>query len=361
MTGRTLGKKEMTDIVWGATFLGSGGGGSMRDGLRLIKDIENDVILLDPKELPESAYVATVGGMGAPKALAEKKFGPEAITAFKAMQNIMSIGGVKIEYLYSGEMGGLNTIVPLYVAAKINMPVVDADGNGRAVPELGTSLNPIHGVPTSPITVANKAGDIIVAYLDNPQDSSAAETIARTAAISFGMVAGFSTWVMNLVTLKNCMVVGGISLAEKIGKVLREASAGGKDATADILAITGGKELFRGKIAKIQLKTVEGFDFGKTTITGIAEYKGETLVVDFKNENIIAWQDNKPVIMAPDLITMMTTKGEPLNNADIEEGMELVVIGIKAPEPWMRKPAGVNCWKHILSKLGYDGPFVTPF
>ena len=361
MTKRLLGKVELEDITWGSTLLGSGGGGSTLDGLRLIKEMENKVTLLDPADIPESANAVTVAGIGAPKALAEKKFGPEAILAFEAMKNVTAIGGVKIDYLMPGEIGGLNTITPLYVASRKNVPVVDADGNGRACPELNTGLYPIYKIPTSPLVVANKAGDIIVAYLGDPLDTTAAETIARTAAVSFGMLAAFSTWIVSIATIKKCLVPYSVSKAEKIGKAIREAKASGKDAVKEVVTVTSGKELFRGKIKKIEMKTAEGFDFGRTTIEGIAGYKGKTFIIASQNENMIAWQDEKPVIMVPDLITMMTTGGEPLSNADTKEGMEIAIIGIHAPEPWMRTPDGFNCWKHILGKLGYKGSYVSSF
>ncbi len=361
MAKRILGKVELEDVTWGSTLLGSGGGGSALDGLRLIAEMENEITLLDPADLPESANAVTVAGIGAPKVMFEKKFGPEAIIAYEAMKNMAAIGGVKIDYLMPGEIGGANTIVPLYVAAKKNVPVVDADGNGRAVPELATGLYPIYKIPTSPLVIANKAGDVIVAYLGDPLDTAAAETIARTAAVSFGMLAAFCTWIVSIATIKKCLVPYSVSKVEKIGKAIREARASGKDAVKEVVTITGGKEFFRGKIQKIEMRTAEGFDFGRTTIEGIAGYKGKTFIIDSKNENMIAWQDEKPVIMVPDLITMMSIDGEPLSNADTKEGMEIAIIGIHAPEPWMRTPDGFNCWKHILEKLGYKGSFVSSF
>lgn len=361
MAKRLLGKAEIEDIVWGSTLLGGGGGGSPRDGLNLVKEMENEVTLLDLVDLPESANAVAVAGIGSPKAISEGGFGPEAIFAYEAMKNVTAIGGVKIDYLMPGEIGGLNTITPLYVASKKNVPVVDADGNGRAVPELATGLYPIYQIPTSPLVIANKAGDIIVAYLADPLDTAAAETIARTAAVSFGMLAAFATWIVSIATIKKCLVPNSVSQVEKIGKAIREARASGKDAVKQVMTVTGGKELFRGKIQKIEMRTAEGFDFGRTTIEGTADYKGKTFVIDSKNENMIAWQEERPVTMVPDLIAMMTTVGEPLTNADTKEGMEIAVIGIHAPEPWMRTPDGFNCWKHILVKLGYEGSYVSSF
>jgi DUF917 family protein len=360
MEKRLLGKAELEDIVWGSTVLGAGGGGSPRDGLSLVGKMENKVTLLDPAGLPQSANAVVVDGIGSPKLMAEKGFGPEAIYAYEAMKHLTAIGGVDLSYLMPGELGGLNSITSLFVASQKGVPVVDADGNGRAVPQFSTSLFSISKIGTSPIVVANKAGDVIIAYLADPFDSATAEKTARSTAVLFEMVAAFATWVVNIATIKKCLMTNSISRAEKIGKTIREAKASGKDVVKELTAITDGKEFFRGKIEKIEMTTTGGHDFGKTAIEGISEYEGEEFVIDSKNENMIAWQGGKPVIMVPDIIAMMTTKGEPLSNADTEEGMEIAVLGISAPEPWMRSPEGFNCWRPILKALGYDGNYIKP-
>ena len=356
---RLLGKKELEDIVWGATLLGAGGGGSPREGLGLIKDMKNEVELFAPEDLPERANAVMVAGIGSPKAFSEKGFGPEAISAYEAIKKVTSIGGLEISYLMPGEIGGFNVITPLYVASKENVSAVDADGNGRAVPELSTGLYPIYRIPTSPLVVANKEGDVLVAYLKDPLDTKAAEKVARASAVSFGMVAAFSTWIVSIETIKRYLVPKSISRSEEIGKTIRKSKESGKDVVKEVVNVTGGKEIFRGEIKKIEMKTMEGFDFGRTTIKGIDDYKSSTLNIDFKNENMIAWKDEKPVVMVPDLISMMEIEGKPLTNADTKEGMKIVVIAIPAPEPWKRIPEGFNCWKPILEKLGYRGAYIS--
>ena len=358
MTKRLLGKEELEDIVWGSTILGAGGGGSPHDGLNLVKQIKSKVVVFDIEDLPENANAVVVAGIGSPKAMIEKGFGPEAVFAYEAIKNMAAVGGIDLAYLMPGEIGGLNTMTPLYVASLKGIPVVDADGNGRAVPELSTGLYPIYKIPTSPLVVANKAGDVIVAYLKDPLDTTMAETIARTAAVSFGMLAAFATWIVNRGTIKKYLVPNSISKSEKIGRAIRKSKTSGMDTVKEVISITGGRELFRGNIKRIETRTVEGFDFARTTIEGIANYRGKTFNIDSKNENMIGWQDEKPIIMVPDLISMMTTEGKPLTNADTKEGMDIAVLGIPAPEPWKRIPEGFNCWQPILENLGYEGPYI---
>lgn len=358
MTKRLLGKEELEDIVWGSTILGAGGGGSPHDGLNLVKQIKSKVVVFDIEDLPENANAVVVAGIGSPKAMIEKGFGPEAVFAYEAIKNMAAVGGIDLAYLMPGEIGGLNTMTPLYVASLKGIPVVDADGNGRAVPELSTGLYPIYKIPTSPLVVANKAGDVIVAYLKDPLDTTMAETIARTAAVSFGMLAAFATWIVNRGTIKKYLMPNSISKSEKIGRAIRKSKTSGMDTVKEVISITGGRELFRGNIKRIETRTVEGFDFARTTIEGIANYRGKTFNIDSKNENMIGWQDEKPIIMVPDLISMMTTEGKPLTNADTKEGMDIAVLGIPAPEPWKRIPEGFNCWQPILENLGYEGPYI---
>ncbi len=359
MARRLLGKTVLEDIVWGSTIFGAGGGGSPRDGLNLVKQIENEIEMFNIEDLPDRANAVVVAGIGSPKVMIEKGFGPEAVFAYEAIRNMAAVGGINLAYLMPGEIGGLNTMTPLYVASQKGIPVVNADGNGRAVPELSTGLYPIYRIPTSPLVVANKAGDVLVAYLKDPLDTASAEKMARTAAVSFGMLAAFATWIVDIATIRNCLVPNSISKCEEVGKAIRKAKASGRDTVKEVISITGGKEIFRGNIKKIETRTAEGFDIGRTTIEGITNYQGKIFIIDSVNENMIAWQDEKPVIMVPDLIAMLTTAGEPVTNADTKEGMEIAILGISAPEPWRRTPDGFNCWKHILVRLGYKGDYLT--
>lgn len=65
---RVLRERELKDIVYGATLLGSGGGGSPENGMQLVKstlEIAEEVQLVDPEEVPDYSRVCVVAGMGA--------------------------------------------------------------------------------------------------------------------------------------------------------------------------------------------------------------------------------------------------------------------------------------------------------
>jgi DUF917 family protein len=355
--------KDLRDVAMGATFLGSGGGGSPENGLMLINEIgkkTKELTLLSPDEISDGEYVAMIAGMGSPVALKEKGFGPEAIHAFDGLQKLYGWTGVNFKHIMPGETGGFNTITPIYVAAVKNLAIVDADGTGgRAVPDLETTLYYIYGIPTSPFVLADKGGNMVFGWTKDPMDAPMCENIARGVTVAFGMMSGLGTWVMTGYQIKTYLEPNVVARSRSIGRALREAKARGRDPVKEVVKLVNGHELIRGKIEKIETKTMAGFDFGRAVIRGSEGYSGKELIIDYKNENIIAWRaPGKPAVIVPDRIGLITIDGTPLTNADTKEGMKISVIASPASEKWRKHPRLFKPWKPICEKMGYKGDYV---
>ena len=360
---RTIKEQELADIITGATFLAGGGGGAPEQGFKLLDELKSlkkaEVTLLDLDEMADDAWAVMVAIIGAPRAMLDAKSFPEAVTAFKAMQAEAARAGRNITYLMAGELGGGNTMVPLYVAALEGVPFVDADGNGRAVPELATGLYPAGGIPESPMTMAARNGDTVIIHLKNELDHESAESIARHICMAYGMMAAFSTWVVNRETIVDKLVPGSVSRCMTVGKAFRETT--GIDGLARALEKdAGAKRLFAGKISKIELKTEGGFDFGTTHLTGTGAWAGKSMSIDFKNENMLLRDQSKKVLATiPDLITLVDLETmSPLTNADTAEGQSVAVFGAKAMPNWLKSTAPFETFRHILTKLGYEGVYI---
>ena len=144
---RKLYEQDIIEILYGATLLGAGGGGSLKQGLDMIQGLKDDgeqieLDLLDVSEMRDDAYAVMVAGLGSPVAMLDPdmpRFGPDAVFAYRAFQKAFAAEGKKLEYLYSGEMGGFNTFTPMLVAILSDkdpakrIKFVDADGNGRSM------------------------------------------------------------------------------------------------------------------------------------------------------------------------------------------------------------------------------------
>lgn len=55
----------------------------------------------------------------------------------------------------------MNSLEPFAVAAELGVPVVDADGMGRAFPELQMFLPFIYGAQPHPAAIADEKGNVL--------------------------------------------------------------------------------------------------------------------------------------------------------------------------------------------------------
>lgn len=84
------------------------------------------------------------------------------------------------------EIGGANSIEPLTVGAELQIPVVDADGMGRAFPELQMFLPFVYGCPAYPAAVGNEKGH--VAAITFADTAKHLEDFLRMKTLEMGFV-----------------------------------------------------------------------------------------------------------------------------------------------------------------------------
>jgi DUF917 family protein len=320
-------------IELGAGILGTGGGGNpylgklwVRELLRQGKTVE--VVRL--QDVPDDALVTSVGGMGAPVIGIERLIqGHEYLTALRALEAHV---GRRVSHLVPGEIGGANSTRPLGVAAQTGLPVIDADGMGRAFPELQMDTFSIYGVPPTPAALADPRGQ--VALFDRIADPTTLERYARVVTIQMGGAAGYAFPPMSGRDVKRYAVPATITLAHAVGDAVLAAREAHGDTAGEVLRLCSGVRLFRGKIVDVMRRLVGGFARGVVTLEGSDGDAGRRLVIDFQNENLIA-RDAAGQILAvvPDLICIVAAEtAEPVTTEVLRYGLRVEVLGIPAPE-----------------------------
>lgn len=340
---RKLHKQEMIDIVKGATFLGAGGGGSPKVALPIAEQIR-EATLVKPEDISDNSNIVVMAGVGSPVVSVSVGYRGELIPALERFEEVV---GKRIDYIVPLETGAANILKPLHAGAVKGLPVVDGDGAGRAVPELQETMFYIHGIPITPLSVADSEGNSAILY---PVDAYMGEKLARAVTTVFGGIAGLVCQPMTGKQLKDAVIPDTLSIAERVGKAIREAKECMRDPVGAVIEATGGTILAKGKVAKKTEEVKAGFDYGRVFL--------EDIIVDYKNENMIAWRGGKPIIMVPDSICWLTTDGEPLTNADVKEGLEVAAIGKRAHEKW-KTTQGFKLFGHILESIGYKGGYIS--
>ena len=340
---RTLNREDLVNILYGAAILGTGGGGSLTEGLELIDEAlaaGKTFRLASFDDLAPEDLIGTPYGCGAISPLTEaerKKYArlPEAQENFYilCMKQMEAYMGKELKAVISTELGGHNTATALYCGAMADKLIVDGDPAGRSVPGLQHSTYYLHNVPMCPISVMNKFGEGTV--VTSVFDDERAEDLVRALAVVSQNIVAVMDHVNTAEVLKNAVIRGAISQSEAIGKAFLTAKAQGGDFVSAVTEAGKGKPMFRGVVTKSTYETRDGFTFGDTEIRGAGEYAGHTLRVWYQNENIISWLDGEIFVTVPDLICLFDLDEKmPQLNPYAREGENVAVIALPAPNEW---------------------------
>lgn len=363
--GLTLTTSDLPDLARGAAFLGTGGGGNPYIGRlmveRAMQETGRPLELLDLADLPDDALVIPTAMMGAPTCIVEKL--PKGDEAAASLRRLEAHLGKTAFATMPIEAGGVNSMIPLVVALRLGIPVVDADGMGRAFPELFHETFHIYGVPGTPMVLTNDHHD--QALVDS-HDNYMMEWLARGITIRMGGVAYIAEYPMDGATAKRASIAGTIGTGLKIGRAIREARERHIDPFAHIAATLEGtsyspaRVVFTGKIVEVFRRTSEGFAQGTVRLLELDSPNGraaETLEIEFQNENLIARTRDRVLAVVPDLICILDADtAEPITTEELRYGQRVNVMVVAVPEI-MRTPAALAVWgpRHF----GYDVEYVS--
>lgn len=351
---RKISISEIEYIAMGSTVLGTGGGGDPYIGKLLARQaIEKfgDVDLIDVSELKDDALVVPIAAFGAPMILLEKLFsGDEFVKAFEMMEEYL---GRKIDAIMPAEAGGLNGVIPFAVAAEKKVPMIDADGMGRAFPRLEMVTFTLHGIPVSPIAQADEKGNRSIYHtIDNVWG----ETLVGSTTIPMGGSCAVACYPMTGKQVKKSAIRNIVSYAQTIGETIFHAKDRGESPIEALVQRTGAIILFSGKTSNVKMETAGRWNKGVCEIVGLENYKGSTMILDFQNEYLIARKDGRAVAITPDLIVLIDAENaRPITAESIQYGTRVIVLGMKADEQW-RTPDGIRLGGP--EKFGYPDTFV---
>jgi DUF917 family protein len=345
---RKLAEQQLRDIVIGAGLLGAGGGGSTAEGLKLVDRVleyGEAVTLASPEELPASSWGAVIAGVGSPKSSLKRV---RSLSPTMALDLLAGELNREFSFIIPFELGAGNSLNPMLAAIQKNLPMVDGDPCGRAVPEIHMTTFYLGGIPVTPLALATE--DKITALISTPQAYDA-ERVTRAITAELAGVSAIAAQAMSVEDLRRLVIPGTTTLVERIGAAIREVRASRGDIASELIKRFGGYLLGRGRIAKLSGETKGGFDFGT------AEVKGELPVsIHFQNESMIAFREGRLLAVVPDLICCLDREGNPLTNADLQKGMETTYIGFPA-QPQFRGPEVYGLFSPILEQLGYKEGF----
>lgn len=323
--------EDLPAIAIGAGVLGTGGGGDpYLSELQLTEMLKNGktVKIIAADELEDERLGCGISGMGAPTIGVEKL--PAGDEMWESVKTIETHLHTTFSFIVIGEIGGGNAIEGLIAGAASGLPVIDADPMGRAFPELQMDTFMINGVQPSPFGLADGLGNTAVLNVNDPHT---AERMGRALTIEMGGTSALALPVINGKQVKEFGIQGTLSLCLKIGKAIMKAKKEKDDVVRKLQDVIPLKHLFTGKVVDVDRQTTGGFAKGEVVLEGLGDFVNSEMRIKIQNEFLIAYQDNQPVAMVPDLISVLDAEnGLPIGTESLRYGIRLNVIGMPASE-----------------------------
>ena len=335
----TIDEGTVSDLALGATLLGTGGGGDPRIGALMAQAAVREhgsVRVIDPEAVEDDGVVVPVAMIGAPTVILERIPGGHELDlvmdGFEHLQQQRVIATMPIE------AGGINSTIPIVLAARRGLPLVDADGMGRAFPEVQMVTLGAGGATAWPLVLADESSNVV--SISAARDNESAERLSRAVVVAMGGSAVVAHYAVTAEHLRAWAVPHSVSLAVAIGRALRRARAEGSDPIEAIAPICGATRLFTGQVVDVQRSTQAGFVRGRLTLKGLDADAGRGAEVDFQNENLVVRSEDEVLAAVPDLISLVEAdSGQPLTTEGMRFGLRVHVVGIPSSPVWWRPEA----------------------
>lgn len=349
-----IDEKALEELALGAAVLGTGGGGDPYIGKLMARQAIKEhgpIELYTLDELSDDDLVVPTAMMGAPTVMLEKL--PNGDDILHAFETVGKFIGKPIKATMSIEAGGLNSVVPIYAAARLRIPMVDCDGMGRAFPEIQMVTHTIFGISATPMALSDERGNTVLMETIN---NNWTETFARSITVDMGAMAMIALYAATVRELKEATIQGTMSRAREIGKVIQNARLLEDDPVNTVREALDGYMVMKGKIGDVERRTEGGFAKGDAFINGIDEYAGQRLQLSFQNEHLAVRINGEFVVTVPDLIAVLDIDtGEPITTEGLRYGFRVAVIAFPCADKW-RTPAGLELVGPRY--FGYDVDYV---
>ena len=348
---RLLDPDALRALARGCAVLGAGGGGdtylALLQALQATEDF-GPAHLVDVDELPDDALIMPCGGIGATMVSIEKiENGDEGE---RLRDHLQYLTGRPVAALMAGEIGGGNGVLPATWASRMGLPLVDADGMGRAFPEVPQVTMQLAGISPSPAVMTDERGNLVVFQAISGHWM---ERLERAAAVEFGGSASSTEFSLTAAQARTATVRNSVSLAIRIGEAVTDVTG---SPVAALIAEIRAFQLVTGKVSDVDRRVTSGFVRGSVVVEGLGEDAGRLIRLELQNENLVALERGRILASVPDLISVLDSEtADAIPTERIRYGQRVVVIAFPCDPVW-RTDRGVAATGPRA--FGYDFDYV---
>ena len=197
-------------------------------------------------------------------------------------EHLEGLTGRRVAALMPAEIGGSNGLLPISWAARMGLPVVDADGMGRAFPEIPQVTMHLAGISPSPAVMTDERGNLLVFRTISGHWM---ERLERAAAVEFGGAAGVDRVHADGRAGARRRPCGTRSRwRSRIGEALAARTATRSPRCRGDRRLPADQR----QVVDVERRTTSGFVRGSVVIEGLGADAGRLLRLEIQNENLVA-------------------------------------------------------------------------
>jgi uncharacterized protein len=235
----------------------------------------------------------------------------------------------------AAEIGGANGVDPLGWAAQLGLALLDADGMGRAFPELQMISMNVAGIPPGVVTFADALGNTCAL---SPVDASWSERWTRALCVASGSSAVMADYVMAPDQARGAVVAHSVSRVLELGIRARRAP----DPISEMVVALGAVNVVSGKVADIDKTTRDGFVLATIAIAGLGEHAHREVAITVRNECLVVREGTTMIATVPDLIGLFdSATGDAVPIESLRFGHRVTVLAWPCDPLW-RTDAGLD-------------------
>jgi DUF917 family protein len=268
------------------------------------------------------------GMVGAPTIAEERVWSGDEGGTLQAA--VVALAHRPVQALMCFQIGGANGLLPVTWAARLGLPLVDADGMGRAFPRLDQQAMHLAGIPAGPVVLTDGCGNTMVV---RPADDAWAERLARGAAATLGGVCAGALFCMTGAQARAAAIEGSISRAVSIGEAL--ATGGAEQRLQAVVRALGGVVLVEGRVLDVERGTDGDLLRGAATVQGTGADERRRVRIELENEFLVALEDGAARATVPDLICVLASQTSgPVQAEGLRYGQRVTAVTAPCPDVW---------------------------
>jgi DUF917 family protein len=312
-----LDDDTLSDLARGCAILGAGGGGEIDLALAMARyavEQHGPVPVVGLGDLADGALLMPCGLVGSPTIAAERiPSGDEGLVLRAAIQAQI---GARVEALMPYEIGGSNGVMPVVWAARLGLPLVDADAMGRAFPSLAQLALGLSDVHVGSWALTDGRGNVVSVTAAN---DVWAERLVRGATTTLGGVCAAAPSGLRGAQVRAAAIGGSLSRALACG-----AAADGT-----------GSLLLEGRVIEVSRHLDGTRVHGSATLHGIGPHAGRRVRLELQSEYLLALEEGDVLAAVPDIIALLAVQsGAPIPAQRLYRGQRVRVVALEAPAVW---------------------------